>query len=169
MSGAGNPKQLYYAIFNNAQYYSKGAQLLSENVFQGRKDGSYIAPAMLCNTFCLELLLKCLQIINEDEVFTKADLETKGIRLNEHRYSAIFDKIEGSVQNDILKTFNSLFQQQLTKDDYIQRLRQIGDNSFVEWRYVYESTQEKRMDVHLQNQIMDSLGKTIEQCLKRKK
>lgn len=161
-------KPLYRRIFNNARHYSDGAAFLYENVFNGKKNAAYIAPGVLCATFCIELLLKCLVLIRHDDVFTKADVKRKNIELDKHKYSEIFEKIDPDIQEKIVQTFNDYFGESIAKQDYIELLKKLGDNSFVEWRYVYETDQEKHLDIKLQNKITDSLGKCIESVLKER-
>lgn len=161
-------RPMHRSIFNNARYYSSGAALLYDNVFSGKNSADFVAPGILCSTFCIELLLKCLVLIRHDDVFTRQDVLNKGIKLDDHAYSIIFSKIDTDLQDKVVKTYNSLFGQNLKKDEYIGLLAKLGDKGFVEWRYVYESPQSKDLDVQLQNQITDSLGKTIETVYKER-
>lgn len=167
-ASAKNQLPMYRNIFNNARYYSAGAALLYENVFSGKKSADYVAPGVLCSTFCIELLLKCLILIRHDDVFTRLDVLTKGIRIDDHLYSRLFGQIEHSLQDRVVDTYNNLFGTTLTKQDYIALLGQLGEKGFVEWRYVYESAQSKKLDVQLQNRITDSLGNAIEITFKEK-
>ena len=164
----GQQLPMHRNIFKNACYYSSGAALLYDNVFSGRNSADYLAPGILCSTFCIELLLKCLALIRHDDVFTRQHVLEKGISLDEHAYSKIFFNIDADLQDKVVKTYNSLFDQNLQKSEYVGLLKKLGDKGFVEWRYVYESPRSKYLDVQLQNQITDSLGRTIEALYKER-
>ncbi len=159
---------MHRKIFNNARYYSSGAALLYENIFAGKKSAEYAAPGVLCSTFCIELLLKCLVLIQHDDVFSRQDVRDKGIKLDDHLYSKIFSKIDVGLQSKVVEAYNTLFFQNISTTQYTELLSQLGNNGFVEWRYVYESPNEKNLNIQLQNQITDSLGKTIESIYKER-
>ena len=161
-------RPLYRCIFNNARHYSQGAAFLYENIFNGARNADFIAPGVLCSTFCIELLLKCLVLIRHEDIFTKDDVRKKGIEFDKHKYSELFAIIAPDLQDRVVHTFNEQFGESISKQDYIKLLKKLGDNGFVEWRYVYETDQQKHLDVKLQNKITDSLGKCIESVLKEK-
>jgi hypothetical protein len=92
LSGLTKPLPMYRNIFNNARYYSAAAALLYENVVSGKRSADYAPGGILCGTFCIELLLKCLILIEHDDIFTKQDVTAKGIKLDNHSYSELFRK-----------------------------------------------------------------------------
>lgn len=159
---------MYRAIFNNARHYSKGANLLYSNIFGGERTADYAPAGILCATFCIELLLKCLLLIKHDDVFVKEDLAEKGIRIDEHSYSILFNSLDADLQDRVVQTYNDLFSERITTDQYLTLLAQLGDRGFAEWRYVYETGHSKNLNVQLQNKITDSLGKCIETLLREK-
>lgn len=159
---------MHRKMFNNARFYSEGAALLYENIFSGKKSANYSAPAMLCSTFCIELLLKCLVLIQHDDVYSRQDVLNKGIKIDDHSYSRIFSKINPIIQDKVIESYNSLFSSKISKEQYCESLAALGDNGFIEWRYVHENINGKNLDVQLQNKITDSLGKAIEVIYKHR-
>ncbi|WP_140048570.1 hypothetical protein [Thioflexithrix psekupsensis] len=159
-----NPLPMYRKIFNQAKYYSEAAELLYKT---GSNEGnaSYIPGYILCSSFCIELLLKCLILIRNDDIFTKDDVKAKGIKIDDHVYSELFDKIDQTFQDRIVQTYNDLFNETITKDQYINLLS-LGNKHFIEWRYIYEHNDEKNVDIEIQVKITNSLGKCIEDILK---
>lgn len=159
---------LYRRMFNMARGLNKGFQLI-QHVSNTLKDGDYIPPAVLCSTFCVEILLKSLWLVKYETIFTENDLKNNGIDIREHRYSRLFKNIDEDVQQEIVTTYNELYNEPVTIADFLKKFEALGDNNFVEWRYVFASSTGKTLDTQLQTKIIDSLGKTFEKINRRKK
>lgn len=160
---------LYKVIYNNARYYNKGSILLSENVFQGRCDGDYIAPSILCFSFCIEMLLKSLIVIKLDNVFTIKELKNSPINLRGHSYIELFNKIDNDIQISITETYHKLYGRLITIDGFRDKLMKLGSRNFEKWRYIYETGKREDLNCKLLTTISDSLGKTIENIIAGKK
>jgi hypothetical protein len=158
-------KPLYLNIFTFASHYSQGASFLESNVL---KNGALIPSYVLCSSFCVELLLKCLLLIRHDDVFTRAEAFKKNIKLDGHSYSQLFEQIDSEIQEKILLTYKKLFSESITKQGYANLLKKFGDKGFIEWRYVYESKEFKTFDPQLLHKISESLAKCIELVLEEK-
>ena len=152
-------------MFNTANGLNKGFHLLVSNFSQ---DGYYIPPSVLCSIFCLELLLKCLQVINEDTAYTKDDLKKKGIIIDAHKYTDIFDKIDNTLKHKVVEQYNRMYNSDISENNYRNMLIDVGDNNFIEWRYVYEKNEDKVLNIPLQTKLIDSLGETISIILRQK-
>jgi hypothetical protein len=158
---------MYKKMFNHANGLNKGFILLSENIFEGKKDGDYIGPSVLCSTLCIEILLKCLQLVKYEDIFTEDDLKNKCIKVNEHKYSEIFKRIDDDIKMLVIKTYNSKYNENIGIEDYKNKLIQVGDDNFIDWRYVYEKDA-RNLDMQLQFRLLDSLGETAIQIIKSK-
>ena len=161
-------KPLYYTIFNIANYYNQGSIILSREL-QNTGNAGLSAPMILNQSFSMELLLKFFLIVDYDDIFSKADLEKKGINIKGHLYSQLFDKIDNNYKISIAHFYNSNAATQIDYNDFKNLLIEIGDNTFVEWRYIFEKESPQNLNSMLFNRLLDSLGKAAEDILKRKK
>ncbi len=160
---------LYKVIYNTARCYNKGSILLSENIFQGRCDGDYIAPAVLCLNFCVEMLLKSLIVIKLDNVFTIKELKNRPINLRGHSYMELFNKIDNDIQISITKMYHILYGQMITIDGFRDKLLELGSRNFEKWRYIYETGKKEELNYKLLTTISVTLGRTIENIIAGKK
>ncbi len=161
-------KPLYYTIFNIANYYNQGSILLSREL-QNTGNAGLSAPMILNQSFSMELLLKFFLIVDYDDIFSKADLEKKGINIKGHLYSQLFDKIDNNYKISIARSYNSIAATQIDYNDFKNLLIEIGDNTFVKWRYIFEEESPQNIDLRLFNRLLDSLGKAAKDILERKK
>jgi len=161
-------KPLYYTIFNIANYYNQGSIILSREL-QNTGNAGLSAPMILNQSFSMELLLKFFLIVDYDDTFSKADLEKKGINIKGHLYSQLFDKIDNNYKISIALFYSSIAATQIDYNDFKNLLIEIGDNTFVEWRYIFEKESPQNINLILFNRLLDSLGKAAEDILKRKK
>ncbi|HJH27656.1 MAG TPA: hypothetical protein C5S37_13050 [Methanophagales archaeon] len=161
-------KPLYYRIFNIANYYNQGSIILSREL-QNTGNAGLSAPMILNQSFSMELLLKFFLIVDYDDIFSKADLEKKGINIKGHLYSQLFDKIDNTYKISIAHFYNSNAATQIDYNDFKNLLIELGDNTFVEWRYIFEKESPQNLNSMLFNRLLDSLGKAAEDILKRKK
>ncbi|TGM58576.1 hypothetical protein [Leptospira adleri] len=161
-----NKVPIYKVIFNRAEELNKASLLLKKNIYEGERDGSYIAPSIFCSTFCLEILLKCLILIKHDNVFAFTETERK--LLNGHKYSDLFKKIDPDIQTEIVATYNTRFQENISSDKFVEMLQSLGDENFIKWRYIYEENNDKKLNTELENKILDALGLTASTLIKTK-
>ncbi len=171
------PKSLSRTLFNNARYHYNAAKVLEWHMFNSDKSnpkinkingGDCAASYMLCTTFCLELLLKTLILINHENIYSKQDADNNKIPLNGHKYSLLFERINSTIKERIISLFNQNYNSSITIDDFTGLLKTIGDDGFIEWRYAYEK-ESLNINIQLQDKIINCLGLTIENLFKNYK
>lgn len=117
----------------------KKAAANSAELEQTKRD---VAPAMImCISFSIELLLKCLRVVDKEEIRTKQDLVAEGItwRGREgHDFLCLFDAIAQPHQ-EIVRKHLAKYDPSVRDIESVRLfLRRIGTKPFIVWRYVFE-------------------------------
>jgi len=154
---AAKPRPLHRVLFNLADCYNQSAELaLSSIPRTGNADFS--APAIMCRSFAIELLLKFFIAADHPSAKTKADLDSLGVSLRGHPYSALFDRISSRHQDEIAAKFSEITGKVTNPADFRNILIALGDDPFVGWRYVYEGTGNSYIDMAQLTHVANSLG-----------
>jgi len=116
----------------------------------------------MCQSFAVELLLKFFLAIDHPAAATTDDLAKAGVKLKCHRYSELFDELSLASRTKIAAAYGTLANTQVDTAGFRQVLVEQGDDPFVYWRYVYESTGVSHFDKRRFDMVTDALGKAAE-------
>jgi len=160
---AGLPKRsLRSTLFNIAHAYARAADA-SWGSLVTTKDFDFAAPAIMCQSFAIELLLKFFLAIDHPSATTTDELKTAGVNLRCHKYSELFDQLAPATKDKIAKSFSTLSGRQINADGFRQELIAQGNDPFVYWRYIYEENSRfSHFDRQSFNVVTDALGKAAE-------
>jgi len=160
-------RPLNSTLFNIANAYAQTGELAMASIgTSGNAD--FAAPAIMCKSFCVELLLKFFVAVAHPAANTKKELDARGADLYGHRYSDLFDRISEATRSDIAASFSTVSGHQVDDREFRRILKEdLGDDAFVSWRYVYESDSTRHLDPVLWDQIVLALGKAAERERKR--
>ena len=152
-----SPRAMHRVLFNLADTYNQAAELsLAQISSTGNAD--YAAPAIMCRGFAVELLLKFFIVVRHPSVRSKADLDALGINLRGHPYSSLFDRIDVPLQESIAQKYSERSGTSTDAAGFRSVLISLGDSPFVDWRYVYESSDRMHLDIAKLSVVVDSLG-----------
>jgi len=161
-----NKRSLNSALFNIAHSYARVGEMAGAAIFT-MKDADFAAPAIMCKSFSIELLLKFFIVIAHHGVQTKADLELMGVNLHGHLYSELYDRISPIYQKKIADSFTTIVGRSPDELVFRKALKDIGDEPFVFWRYIYEKSGTCNLDIALLDNVLTALGKAAENERKR--
>jgi hypothetical protein len=150
------PRGLDGTLFNLAKSYHEVAELALAQISK-TKNADFAAPALMCRSFAIELLLKYFIAVDHPGK-KKTDLDAIGVDLHGHKYSVLFDRIGETHKLAIAKKYSELSKNQSTPADFRKALLDLGDDPFVGWRYVYEATETKYFSLELLVTVVQSLG-----------
>ncbi|GGD04534.1 hypothetical protein GCM10007418_24520 [Halopseudomonas salina] len=150
-------KPLYKTLYDLANCYNESAEIILSTIIT-TKATEFIAPAIMCRSFAIELLLKFFIAIEKPAARSKSDLGEIEDNLRGHKYSELFDRLDNTYQLLIVECFSDLAVQNTSKDLFREHLINLGDDPFVKWRYIYESPTTKHIDIKLLGLIAKSLG-----------
>jgi len=125
-------------------------------------DADFAGPAIMCQSFAIELLLKFFLASDHPTAKTSDDLVAAGIKLRRHKYSELFDQLADSTKQAIADSYSAMAGSKVVVDDFRLMLVEQGDEPFVYWRYVYEKGGVSRFDLRAFKLLTDSLGKAAE-------
>lgn len=151
------PRDLHRVLFNLADCYNQTAELALSHI-STTSNADYAAPAIMCRSFSIELLLKFFIVADHPQAKTKADIDALGVNLRGHPYSALFDRISEVHQAYIANKYSSTSGTPTSPAEFRQLLISTGDKPFVDWRYVYESASHQYADFGLFTSLANSLG-----------
>ena len=156
------PKRTFEStLFNLAHAYARAgdASWLS---LASTKDADFAAPAIMCQSFAVELLLKYFLALDHPSATNAEELETEGVKLRRHRYSELYDQLKPATAAKIAAVFGTLTGRATDAVGFRAALIAQGDDPFVFWRYVYEAKDTRHFDSALFNHVTDALGKAAE-------
>jgi len=159
-------RSLNSALFNIADVYSQVGMMASDAIFF-KKNADFAAPAIMCKSFSIELLLKFFIIASHPHIQSKADLDSSGVDLHGHRYSDLYDRINPCYQKEMAESFTAISGTKTDAVAFRQVLIDIGNEPFVYWRYIYEKSGLCDLDIALLDKLLLALGKAAENERKR--
>jgi hypothetical protein len=109
--------------------------------------------------FSNELFFKCLILIDYSEVYNYSELSKKNISIKGHKLSELFSKINIGLKTQILNEFSLKSEiPEIDEEIFKQILKnQNCDNSFAEWRYIFETENNKTINFHLLEHLNEIL------------
>lgn len=159
-------RTLNSSLLNIAHAYARAGDLASSAIFQ-TQDADFAAPAIMCKSFAIELLLKFFLVIPYPTAQTKADIDAVGIDLRGHKYSEIYDKVKPPYQEKIANSFASITGKPTDVSAFKALLLTLGDDPFVFWRYIHEKNGISTIDIPLLENVLLAMGKAAEVERKR--
>jgi len=155
-------RSLRSTLFNLAHAYARAADT-SWNNLGASKDADFAAPAIMCQSFAIELLLKFFLALDHPLAKTIDDLKAAGVKLRCHKYSELYDQLTSAAKDKIANAYTTLSGKQTDATGFRHALIAQGDDPFVYWRYVYERTSGfSYFDRQAFGFITDALGKAAE-------
>ena len=130
-------RPVFAILYDFAGSYSSGADAILAHMSLEKKQ-HLAAPAIMCGAFTIELLLKALVAAAQPHITLYAELEPLGVNLQGHQYSVLYDRINQTIQQSIAAVFSRRTGRATSPDAFRDRLIELGDKPFVNWRYVYE-------------------------------
>ena len=154
-------RSLQSTLFNIAHAYARAADA-SWSTLGATKDADFTAPAIMCKSFAIELLLKFFLAVDHPEATTTDELKSAGVKLRCHKYSELFDQLLPATKDKIANEFTAQSGKHTDAAGFRQALIAQGDDPFVYWRYVYETSVFSHFDNLAFNLVTDTLGKAAE-------
>jgi len=155
-------RSLRSTLFNLGHAYARAADT-SWNSLNSSKDVDFAAPAIMCQSFAIELLLKFFLALDHPLANTIDDLKAAGVKLRCHKYSELYDQLTAATKDKIANAYTTLSGAQTDATGFRHALIAQGDDPFVYWRYVYEKTTGfSHFDRQAFNFVIDALGKAAE-------
>lgn len=154
-------RSLQSTLFNMAHAYARAADAAWNNL-GSTKDADFAAPAIMCQSFAIELLLKFFLAVDHPSATTAEDLTKAGAKLKCHKYSELFDQLLPATKQKIANAFTRLSGKRTETAAFRDALIAQGDDPFVYWRYVYETSGVSHFDNRAFNLVTDALGKAAE-------
>lgn len=160
-------RSLGEVLFQLARAYSETADTASSEARTTGRD-MFLAPAIVCKAFALELLLKFFIVAGHPEVRTIEDADRAKLDLRDHPYSVLFDRVPSHLQQ-MLADSMSIVSGSKTDVVSLRRLlkRGLGEKPFVSWRYIYERTGIRVFRADLLDLTVMAFGKSAEAELRR--
>jgi phospholipase/lecithinase/hemolysin len=153
-------RSLRSTLFNIAHAYARSADN-NWATLESTQDPDFAAPAIMCQSFAVELLLKFFLAIDHPTAKTIDELKNAGAQLRCHKYSELFDQLTQSTKDKIAGAFSRLSGKATNAAAFRKALVAQGDDPFVYWRYIYEEGL-SHFDRVAFNLITDALGKAAE-------
>lgn len=125
-------------------------------------NADFAAPSIMCQSFAVELLLKFFIAIDHPNARSIDELKSAGAKLRCHKYSELYDQLKQTTQTKIAQAYSTLSGKQTNSAEFRQALISQGDDPFVYWRYVYETSGNSHFDRAAFNLVTDALGKAAE-------
>lgn len=159
-------RSLNSALFNMANAYAQTGDLAMAAIgTSGNAD--FAAPAIMCKSFCVELLLKFFIAVGHPGADAQ-QLRAQGVDLYGHVYSDLFDRVPEATRRSIAASFSAISGRQVDDGEFRRILKEDLENDpFVSWRYVYEKKATRHLDPMLWDQVVLALGKAAERERKR--
>ena len=155
------PRSLESTLFNLAHAYAIAADA-SRKTGEQTGNTDLTAPAIMCESFAIELLLKFFLAIDHPTATTVEALKAAGVKLKCHKYSELFDQTSAPTKQKIAAVYARISGKEAGVADFREALVAQGDDPFVYWRYVYETAGTSHFDFSAFHQVVDSLGKAAE-------
>ncbi len=155
-------RSLRSTLFNVAHAYARAADT-SWRAIAAENDADFAAPAIMCQSFAVELLLKFFLAVDHPRAGSTDQLKAGGVKLNCHKYSELFDQLRQQSKDKIASAYAATIGKPTNADGFRQALLAQGDDPFVYWRYIYESTDRiSHFDMQAFLNVLTALGKAAE-------
>ena len=165
MTNESQPRSLESTLFDLALAYSLAADA-SRTIGASTRNADLAAPAIMCQSFAIELLLKFFLAIDHFTAATTDELTNAGVNLSCHKYSQLFDQLLPATKEKIANSFTALSGKKTDVDGFREALVAQGDEPFVQSQYIYETNNFSHLDLQAFQLVAYSLGNTAKTELK---
>lgn len=120
-------------------------------------DTDFGGPAIICQTFAIELLLKFFIVAEHADAADETVFARLGLDLRGHRCVTLYERLSA----DSCSTLEAAFATRRSSTmptSLRDALVALGDDLFFKWRYVYEGSGPLAMDKALLDCVTDTLG-----------
>ena len=122
---------------------------------------------IILRSFATELLLKCLIIIDYDQIMIFNDLSIYGIKKpKDHDLITLYNSIPQNHKRTILKIYHQKDSTVIDEDSVKDKIQKIGSDPFVYWRYIYEKPENHEIDLKELNTFNQVLFESIQEIKK---
>lgn len=104
------PTRSLRSTLNVAHAYARVANH-SMQAIGTERDADFAVPAIMCQSFEVELLLKFFLAINHPSASTTKQLKAAGVKLNCHKYSELFDQLQQQTKDKIALAYTAVIRQ----------------------------------------------------------
>ena len=159
---------LYITVFKQASMYNEG-YLMFKSSMDKSKVLNLISPMLMNLCFSIELLLKTYILFDNKDIYHYSELEERGISIRGHKYSDLFKKINEQYKKNILTELSRTMNLPSIDEEVFKQIliKQNCDNSFAEWRYIFEQDSVKAINTELLMNLNDLLGIHLFKLIKR--
>jgi len=165
MTKDSQPRSLESTLYDLALAYSLAADA-SRTIGASIGNANLTAPAIMCQNFAIELLLKFFLAIDHFTAATIDELTNAGVKLNCHKYSQLFDQLQPATKEKIANSFTALSGKKTNVEGFREALVAQGDEPFVQWQYIYETNNFSHFDLQAFQLVAYSLGEAAKAELK---
>jgi len=158
----------YEALYAIATAYAHSGLLLSDH---GKQTGhvEFTFPAIVCTSLAIELFMKFFLMLD------KADQEDP-VRKHDtgHSLTKLWDKIKPEYKSVIAGMFGHsggtpfLNATERRIELFAERLKGIGDEPFIHWRYIYESDATSVMSHAAVAEVLNALRNAAEYIMRQR-
>lgn len=150
------PRPFYKVLFGMANTYNQVGQMSFDQITIA-KNAEFAGPAIMCQSFAIELLLKFFIATRYPDKSFK-QLRAAGVDLRGHAFSILFDRISDMDKERISASYSKHTKQTCSPHEFRNHLQALGDEPFVTWRYVYEAEGNSHIDPQKLGFVSNSLG-----------
>lgn len=162
-----SPSPLYVTVFRQAEMYNKAYLILKSSMDQN-KVLDLVSPMLMNLCFSVELLFKAFILFEHAGIYSYTELTSRGINIRGHKYSELYMKIKEEHRKSILVEVSKNLKIPLIDDNTFKQIlvSQNCDDSFAEWRYIFEETQIINLNTELLMILNEVLGTQLFQLIK---
>jgi hypothetical protein len=160
-------RPLFITIFKQANMYNSGYKELKASMDKS-KELNFVAPMLMTLCFSIELLMKSYILLENNDITKYSELKNRGISIRGHKYSDLFGKIKQEYKDNILTELSAEMQIELISEETFKQIlvAQNCDNSFAEWRYIFEQDAIKSINTQLLMNLNEVLVKQLFKLIK---
>jgi hypothetical protein len=162
------PPSLCQTIFSQARMYND-AYLMLKSSMDKTGELNVISPMLMNLCFSIELLMKAYILFENKDIIKYSELLSNGISIRGHKYSDLFNKIKPEYKKDILLELSEKLNIPTIDESAFKQIliEQNCDNSFAEWRYIFEQDSNQAINFELLMNLNATMGVLLSNLIKR--
>lgn len=161
-------KAMYRWQYETAAQYAKAVKTLNNKMAESGSIDIFL-PVIMCQVLAVELLLKSMILYKREDILTEADLRASGLQIWGHDLESLYHQLLPEMRALVETHFHKCRTARMTKMNYVDLLREIGKQPFVDWRYYYEKPTEMKINRDALDALLESIGKTANDYFARLK
>jgi len=156
------PRSLRKTVFGLALAYSQTASSAMNGMAESG-NADFAGPAIVCQSFAIELLLKFFIINDQPHGETYQQLIERGMtfggrKRGVHGYSPLFNQLRPATKDKIAKIYSEVSGIQTDAEKFGIALVSNGEEPFIKWRYIYETGSISSFDQTQFSNVLQALG-----------